>query len=1362
MSLPNHTPATKATVITGHHGQVAASEVPPSSGSVLPGLQPHLPAESPSQGNASLVPPLEAHPSSGLSQSPQLPFPSGLVQLGQQPPPPVEDPSQERLQHEVPPSLEAPSTPMEDREHSDPPLPLPILPFPKDSGLIEILNKLADPFTLPEESPSSVPPPAEKVLEDPRIQTALNRLRDWAIYHRIPTEAIFGDQIQSPASFRPLPPKDPEAVKRNLPPAVPRPSCLDSNLQDFGLQDFPKSPVLNTDFLVSSLVAAPHRSDPDLKPTTLPKVRPLGTPDKPIPNNEDYLPFMREFSIWSREVNGSAPFHHSLPHSLSNPQLDVDIPRAFLKGVNPTGILQFLQPGLINVWKTSGYLNPTHWTERDLWYLVVLHSQYPDPSYAEQQLETTKMDWKIADGPTRWYDYLSRFLDVLSRLTLAGVLKGRPASEVRTTKTFVKQTFLANLGVLKIFLDLYPRIHFSPNELIQEFIPLVGKEHLSWCENKNFHQLQTTRLTEPVIDPDSGLWQSVPPRLQKAARAAQLSAARHKSPQTSRRQQSRQQSSKEDTSSDSDSECRFCHSTDHVIDDCPDPDCRRSRFFKSKKQKKPESRRRPRRGDKDSKRGAPPNKKSKYDVFSFKHRFIKHTSTSCSHTDHSGTLPRVRPSDDASSDVVVRYVASSPVPLREGSRRAGRRNDNKDSRLSRWTEFDAKLATVFGNGNPDAPGHNPYCDLSGHHLTQGDGYSDVDLFSIDYIDHTIHSIDPDLQPIRAPKLLKLHLLINDVPVTGVIDTGASCSVITKDLAMSTNMEILNDSIRYISANNVTTSSLGTAQGVLSFRLGSVANLVQISHRLPIIPGSSLLLIGIDILSELGLLDEEGLILRLDKEHSVILLSEAEFDYRILMADESSSKADVTPFASQLTDSGCTILLDDPKRTDSLVKLLHEYREVFSSLPHPDGIDCPPMEIPFHDPSAIVKIPPRRLNPEKQIIAEGIFQDLVEAGFAYFTQDSKFSSPVVLVTYPDHRKPRLTGDFSGSNGVNSHTIPVDPNLPRISDVLEFLSTANFIATLDLPKAFWQLNVATKDQEKTTLSIPGMSIAFRRACFGLKNVPAIFQNIMSSIFDIPGVFIYIDDVIIVASTFNDYIDKIRAVLTKARSHRVNIGLQKCTFSTCNHPIKILGHVFLNKTRSIDSSRISALVELPPPRNIKEVRSFVGSVNYLRDWLPQISEELAPIIELTKGSDSGNRAPPIKWNPDLQSRFEQIKRMIIDHVPLSLPSKDSNILISTDASDLAVGGVIWQEIPPCAPAGTPLINRKVAPLSFFSRILQNSQKNWSTIQKELVHSVELSLKPTSHDLYGPQEYRLSLFCAGKEPNRETMDPHPRRFQH
>ncbi|KAL0225409.1 hypothetical protein RCL1_003321 [Eukaryota sp. TZLM3-RCL] len=118
-------------------------------------------------------------------------------------------------------------------------------------------------------------------------------------------------------------------------------------------------------------------------------------------------------------------------------------------------------------------------------------------------------------------------------------------------------------------------------------------------------------------------------------------------------------------------------------------------------------------------------------------------------------------------------------------------------------------------------------------------------------------------------------------------------------------------------------------------------------------------------------------------------------------------------------------------------------------------------------------------------------------------------------------------------------------------------------------------------------------------------------MSQIFNIPGVFIYIDDVIIVGETFDEFLDKIRAVLLKARSRRVNIGLQKCTFTTSNHPVKILGHVFHKKTRSIDSSRIKAVIELPPPgisrksaaSSDQSITFVIGSHEYQRNC-PQSS--------------------------------------------------------------------------------------------------------------------------------------------------------------
>ncbi|KAL0223473.1 hypothetical protein P9112_002863 [Eukaryota sp. TZLM1-RC] len=256
----------------------------------------------------------------------------------------------------------------------------------------------------------------------------------------------------------------------------------------------------------------------------------------------------------------------------------------------------------------------------------------------------------------------------------------------------------------------------------------------------------------------------------------------------------------------------------------------------------------------------------------------------------------------------------------------------------------------------------------------------------------------------------------------------------------------------------------------------------------------------------------------------------------------------------------------------------------------------------------------------------------------------------------------------------------------------------------------MNVAEKDIEKTSISIPGRSIMFKRACFGLKNIPAVFQNVMMEIFQIDGVFIYID-IIIVGTTFDEFYKRLQRVLQCARNRRVNIGLRKCKFVTSKHPIDILGSTFQDKTRFISKKKIEALMRIPRPKSVKEVRSLVGSINYIREWLPGISESIAPINELIKG-----KPRVIKWTIEHDDYLKQIKDLIINHMPLELPAPGKRVLISTDASDVAVGGVIWQEIDSYSPAGTPLNKRKVKPLSFYSRLLTETQRKWSTLQKEL----------------------------------------------
>ncbi|KAL0220064.1 hypothetical protein P9112_005717 [Eukaryota sp. TZLM1-RC] len=260
-----------------------------------------------------------------------------------------------------------------------------------------------------------------------------------------------------------------------------------------------------------------------------------------------------------------------------------------------------------------------------------------------------------------------------------------------------------------------------------------------------------------------------------------------------------------------------------------------------------------------------------------------------------------------------------------------------------------------------------------------------------------------------------------------------------NLASKCNMTVNdNKTVEYLSANSIRSTTLGCASGVLALNVGSLAIQVFLRIELQIIPGTNNLLIGRDLLQTLGLRTEHGFNLYLDHEHRTILNAECEFDNRICQPirfiEQLSNKSDLgnefghSTFRHDLDELGCRMCLDDIRDEERQVVLLEKYRNVFSGLPHPDGIDCQLMTISFYDESKVVKRKPRRLNPEKQRAAEEIFNELIRNGFAVPAK-SQFSSPICLVIYPDHRKPQLTGDFSGIGGVNDLTKPVEANLPR---------------------------------------------------------------------------------------------------------------------------------------------------------------------------------------------------------------------------------------------------------------------------------------------------------------------------------------------
>ncbi|KAL0250863.1 hypothetical protein GEMRC1_000077 [Eukaryota sp. GEM-RC1] len=165
------------------------------------------------------------------------------------------------------------------------------------------------------------------------------------------------------------------------------------------------------------------------------------------------------------------------------------------------------------------------------------------------------------------------------------------------------------------------------------------------------------------------------------------------------------------------------------------------------------------------------------------------------------------------------------------------------------------------------------------------------------------------------------------------------------------------------------------------------------------------------------MNANGVYIKLDEEHRRFISAETAFDQYMTAPSEvfaTNPSSSISSFKQQLEQKKTGIELP-PTEKETLIDLLAEFSDVFSDLPHPDGIDCEPMRIPFADESRIVSRPPRNLSPEKLEIANNEFDDLLKKNFA-IPNETKWSSPICLVTYTD-KAPRLNGDFSGKNGIN---------------------------------------------------------------------------------------------------------------------------------------------------------------------------------------------------------------------------------------------------------------------------------------------------------------------------------------------------------
>lgn len=252
-------------------------------------------------------------------------------------------------------------------------------------------------------------------------------------------------------------------------------------------------------------------------------------------------------------------------------------------------------------------------------------------------------------------------------------------------------------------------------------------------------------------------------------------------------------------------------------------------------------------------------------------------------------------------------------------------------------------------------------------------------------------------------------------------------------------------------------------------------------------------------------------------------------------------------------------------------------------------------------------------------------------------NSLFCSRLVPINKPDGSL-RLCVDF---RTLNKNTVKDRYTIPRIDEIVDALSSASIFTTLDATSGYHQIAISPEDTHKTAFRWKNKLYEFKRMPFGLCNAPSTFQRIMDKILSKElGKFVipYLDDVIIYSKNEKEHTEHVSVILNKLLAAGIVLNKKKCKFF--KEEIKILGYIISKGKVRPDPAKISAIQNYQRPRNIKELRSFLGICNYMRQFIQNYAKIAQPLCNLLKG-ESKRSVKVLKWNNEINQVFLNLKK-------------------------------------------------------------------------------------------------------------------------
>ncbi len=346
--------------------------------------------------------------------------------------------------------------------------------------------------------------------------------------------------------------------------------------------------------------------------------------------------------------------------------------------------------------------------------------------------------------------------------------------------------------------------------------------------------------------------------------------------------------------------------------------------------------------------------------------------------------------------------------------------------------------------------------------------------------------------------------------------------------------------------------------------------------------------------------------------------------------------------------------------------------------------------------------------------------LVKLGVLERQPASEWASPLFIIP----KKNGTVHFLSNFGEVKKRLIRKPFPIPKISAVLQELEGFTFVTSLDLNMGYYTIRLDPDASRICTFIFPWGKYSYKRLLMGIAGSPDIFQSKMLELMEtLEYVQAYLDDFLCISrSSLEDHLKKLEEVLRCLCNMGLKVNAEKLTFYTLE--IEYLGYILTRDGIKPQSNKVQGILAIQPPTNVKQLRHFLGMVQYYCDLWARQSKMLAPLISLvgecgqTKITRTkGTKRVPWHWDEVHQRAFNHVKATIAREVVLAYPDYSKVFEIYTDASSKQLGAVTTQE------------NR---PIAFFSRKLSTTQHKNSVTKIELIAIVK-TLKEFKGMLWG-----------------------------